>query len=277
MKTVNANGAHIPQLGFGTFRMPENDVLSILPKALQAGFTHVDTAQIYENEAAVGEAIQRSGMARENIFLTTKVWVANYAKATFAASVEESLRKLKTDHVDLLLLHWPNDAVPLDVQIAELNAVRERGLTRHIGISNFNTALMAEAVRLSAAPLATNQVEYHPFLDQTKVHAAAETYGMALTAYFAMADGKVPAAPVLKEIGAAHGKSAAQVALRWLIQQPDVVALTKTVTEARLAENLAIFDFALTPDEMTRIHGLARTDGRIVSPDGLAPAWDVAA
>ncbi|WLS09288.1 aldo/keto reductase [Shinella sumterensis] len=277
MKTVNANGAHIPQLGFGTFRMPENDVLSILPKALQAGFTHVDTAQIYENEAAVGEAIQRSGIARENIFLTTKVWVANYAKAAFAASVEESLRKLKADHVDLLLLHWPNDAVPLDVQIAELNAVRERGLTRHIGISNFNTALMAEAARLSAAPLATNQVEYHPFLDQTKVHAAAETYGMALTAYFAMADGKVPAAPVLKEIGAAHGKSAAQVALRWLIQQPDVVALTKTVTEARLAENLGIFDFALTADEMMRIHALARADGRIVSPDGLAPAWDVAA
>lgn len=277
MQTVNANGAHIPQLGFGTFRMPENDVLSILPKALQAGFTHVDTAQIYENEAAVGEAIQRSGIARENIFLTTKVWVANYAKAAFAASVEESLRKLKTDHVDLLLLHWPNDAVPLDVQIAELNAVRERGLTRHIGISNFNTALMAEAMRLSAAPLATNQVEYHPFLDQTKVREAAETYGMALTAYFAMADGKVPAEPVLKEIAAAHGKSAAQVALRWLIQQPDVVALTKTVSEARLAENLGIFDFALTPDEMKRIHALARTDGRIVSPDGLAPAWDVAA
>ncbi|WP_312417182.1 aldo/keto reductase [Shinella sp.] len=277
MQTVNANGAHIPQLGFGTFRMPETEVLSILPKALQAGFTHVDTAQIYENEAAVGDAIRNSGVARENIFLTTKVWVANYAKEAFAASVEESLRKLKTDHVDLLLLHWPNDAVPLAVQIAELNAVRDRGLTRHIGVSNFNTALMAEAVRLSAAPLATNQVEYHPFLDQTKAHAAAATHGMALTAYFAMADGKVPAEPVLKEIGAAHGKSAAQVALRWLIQQPDVVVLTKTATQARLAENRAIFDFTLAPDEMTRIHGLARTDGRIVSPEGLAPAWDRAA
>jgi diketogulonate reductase-like aldo/keto reductase len=277
MQTVNANGAHIPQLGFGTFRMPENDVFSILPKALQAGFTHVDTAQIYENEAAVGDAIRNSGVARENIFLTTKVWVANYGKDAFAASVEESLRKLKTDHVDLLLLHWPNEAVPLEVQIAELNAVRERGLTRHIGVSNFNTALMAEAMRLSGAPLATNQVEYHPFLDQKKVHEAAAANGMALTAYYAMADGKVPAEPVLKEIGAAYGKSAAQVALRWLIQQPDVVALTKTATQARLAENRAIFDFTLTPDEMTRIHGLARTDGRIVSPDGLAPAWDVAA
>jgi 2,5-diketo-D-gluconate reductase B len=277
MKTVNANGAHIPQLGFGTFRMPENEVLSILPKALESGFTHVDTAQIYENEAAVGEAIRQSGVARENIFLTTKVWVANYARDAFAASVEESLRKLKTDHVDLLLLHWPNDAVPLEVQIAELNAVRERGLARHIGVSNFNTALMAEAVRLSAAPLATNQVEYHPFLDQMKVLEAAETYGMALTAYYAMADGKVPNDPVLKEIGLAHGKSAAQVALRWLIQQPDVVALTKTATQARLAENRAIFDFVLSPDEMMRIHKLARPDGRIVSPDGLAPVWDKAA
>ncbi|MGQ3211540.1 aldo/keto reductase [Shinella sp.] len=277
MKTVNANGAHIPQLGFGTFRMPEADVLAILPKALAQGFTHVDTAQIYENEAAVGAAIQASGVARDKIFLTTKVWVANYAKNAFAASVEESLRKLKTDHVDLLLLHWPNDAVPLEVQIAELNAVRERGLARHIGVSNFNTELMAEAVRFSAAPLATNQVEYHPYLDQMKVLEAAETYGMALTAYYAMADGKVPNERLLKEIGAAHGKSAAQVALRWLIQQPDVVALTKTATEARLAENLALFDFVLTPDEMMRIHKLARPDGRIVSPDGLAPAWDQAA
>ena len=277
MKTINAHGAHIPQLGFGTFRMPEADVLAILPKALQSGFTHVDTAQIYENEAAVGMAIRNSGIARENIFLTTKVWVANYGKDAFAASVEESLRKLKTDHVDLLLLHWPNDAVPLEVQIGELNGVRERGLARHIGVSNFNTALMAKTVRLSAAPLATNQVEYHPYLDQVAVLKAAAAHGMALTAYYAMADSKVPNEPALKEIGLAHGKSAAQVALRWLIQQPDVVALTKTATEARLAENLALFDFALTPDEMARIHALARPDGRIVSPDGLAPAWDVAA
>lgn len=277
MKTVNANGAHIPQLGFGTFRMPEAEVLSILPKALQSGFSHVDTAQIYENEAAVGEAIQKSGIARDTIFLTTKVWVANYGKDRFAASVEESLKKLRTDHVDLLLLHWPNDAVPLDVQIAELNAVREKGLARHIGVSNFNTDLMAEAVRLSAAPLATNQVEYHPYLDQMKVREAALTHGMALTAYYAMADGKVPNDPALKEIGAAHGKSAAQIVLRWLVQQTDVVTLTKTVTESRLAENRAIFDFTLTPDEITRIHQLARPDGRIVSPDGLAPAWDMAA
>jgi diketogulonate reductase-like aldo/keto reductase len=277
MKTINANGAHIPQLGFGTFRMPEQEVLSILPKALAAGFTHVDTAQIYENEAAVGTAIRQSGVARESIFLTTKVWVANYAKGSFAASVEESLRKLKTDHVDLLLLHWPNDAVPLEVQIAELNAVRDRGLTKHIGVSNFNTALIAEAVRLSAAPLATNQVEYHPYLDQAKVRDAAEAHGMALTAYFAMADGKVPNEPLLREIGLAHGKSAAQVALRWLIQQPGVVALTKTASENRLAENLALFDFALTPGDMARIHALARPDGRIVSPDGLAPIWDRAA
>lgn len=277
MKTVNAHGAHIPQLGLGTFRMPENEVLSILPKAIAQGFTHVDTAQIYENEAAVGEAIATSGIARSDLFLTTKVWVANYGRDRFAASVEESLAKLRTDHVDLLLLHWPNDAVPLADQIGELNAVRERGLAKHIGVSNFTSDLMADAVRLSATPLATNQVEYHPYLDQMKVLEAAETYGMALTAYYAMADGKVPNDPALKEIGAAHGKSAAQVVLRWLIQQPDVVALTKTATESRLAENLAVFDFVLTPGEMTRIHRLARSDGRIVSPDGLAPAWDRAA
>jgi 2,5-diketo-D-gluconate reductase B len=277
MKTVNANGANIPVLGFGTFRMPENEVLQIVPEAIRTGFRHVDTAQIYGNEAAVGTAIEQSGVARSDIFLTTKVWVDNYPGAKFASSVEESLRKLKTDYVDLLLLHWPNDAVPLADQIGELSAVRERGLTKHIGVSNFTSELVADAVRLSATPLATNQVEYHPYLDQLKVLEAAETYGMALTAYYAMADGKVPNDPVLKEIGAHHGKSAAQVVLRWLVQQPDVVALTKTATESRLAENIDLFDFVLSPSEMMQIHKLARPDGRIVSPDGLAPAWDRAA
>ncbi|WP_028745917.1 aldo/keto reductase [Rhizobium mesoamericanum] len=274
MHNVTANGATIPALGFGTFRMPSADVLRIVPHALKVGFRHVDTAQIYGNEAEVGQAIAGSGVARGDIFLTTKVWVENYRHDAFLASVDESLKKLKTDYVDLLLLHWPNEAVSLAEQIGALNAVKEAGKVRNIGVSNFNTALMAESVKLSKAPLVTNQIEYHPYLNQDVVIAAARKAGMAVTGYYGMADGKVFTNPVLKDIGATHGKSVAQVVLRWLVQQEGVIALSKTVGEARAAENFAIFDFALSADEMAAIQGLAKADGRIVSPDGLAPVWD---
>ena len=274
---VNANGAAIPALGFGTFRMPGPDVLRIVPEALKIGFRHVDTAQIYGNEAEVGTAIQQSGVPRAHIFLTTKVWVDNYRQGAFTASVDESLQKLKTDYVDLLLLHWPGSPVPLAEQIERLNAVQQTGKVRHIGVSNFNTRQMDEAARLSAAPLVTNQVEYHPYLDQLKVLEDADRLGMSITAYYAMADGRVPRDPVLNDIGSHHGKTAAQVVLRWLIQQHGVVALTKTATQSRLAENFGIFDFVLSTDEMKAIHLLAKPDGRIVNPQGLAPVWDQAA
>ena len=277
MHDVNANGASIPALGFGTFRMPGPDVLRILPHALNVGFRHIDTAQIYGNEAEVGDAIKISAVARGDIFLTTKVWVENYRPAAFVQSVEESLAKLKTDYVDLLLLHWPNDAVPLADQIGALNAVKDAGKVRHIGVSNFNTALMAEAIELSRSPLVTNQIEYHPYLDQTPVIQAAGTAGLAVTGYYGMADGMVFSDPVLKEIAAAHNRSIAQVVLRWLVQQDGIVALSKTVGEARASENIAIFDFTLTDEEMVAVHALAKPDGRIVSPDGLAPVWDAAA
>lgn len=274
---VKANGADIPALGFGTFRMPGNEVLEIVPQALRLGFRHVDTAQIYGNEAEVGTALQQSGVARSDIFLTTKVWVDKYARGSFAASVEESLKKLKTDYVDLLLLHWPGSPVPLAEQVEGLNAVRDAGKVRHIGISNFNTSQMNEAARLSKAPLVTNQVEYHPYLDQTKVLDDARRLGMSITAYYAMANGKVPKDPLLQDIASRHNKTAAQVVLRWLIQQQGVVTLSKTATASRLQENFDVFDFNLTEGEMKAIHGLARPDGRIVNPEGLAPVWDEAA
>lgn len=274
MHAVSSNGANIPALGFGTFRMSGAEVLRILPQALKLGFRHVDTGQIYGNEAEVGEAIQKSGIPRADVFLTTKVWVDNYRHDAFIASVDESLRKLRTDHVDLLLLHWPGSDVPMAERIGALNEVRNAGKVRHIGISNFNTTQMEEAARLSDAPIATNQVEYHPYLDQTKVLQTARRLGMSLTSYYAMANGKVPADPLLTEIGGRHGKTAAQVALRWLVQQQDVIVLSKTATEARLKENFAIFDFALTREEMAAVRELARPDGRIVNPQGLAPEWD---
>ncbi|MCH2274742.1 aldo/keto reductase [Thalassospira sp.] len=274
MFDVSANGAVIPALGFGTFRMPEADVLRIVPKAIKTGFRHIDTAQIYDNEAAVGQAILDSGVPRKDIFLTTKVWVSNYRHDAFIKSVDESLEKLKTDYVDLLLLHWPNKDVSLADQIGALNEVRQAGKVRHIGVSNFNIALMDEAVALSDAPLVTNQVEYHPFIDQTKVMDGARKHGMALTAYYAMADGKVLEKEQLGEIAKSHDRSVAQVVLRWLLQQNDVIALSKTATESRVAENFDIFDFELSGEEMQAIHGLADKNGRIVSPDGLAPDWD---
>ena len=274
MHKVTANGAEIPALGFGTFRVSAADTLRMVPAAVKLGFRHIDTAQIYGNEAEVGEGIAASGVKRGDIFLTTKVWVTNYAHDAFLASVDESLARLKTDYVDLLLLHWPNPAVPLAEQIGALNAVRTAGKVRHMGVSNFNTALMAEAISLSEGPLVTNQIEFHPFIDQSKVIQAARAAGLSITAYYAMADGKVFAEPVLKDIAAAHGRTVAQVVLRWVVQQDGFVALSKTVSEARAAENAAIFDFALTDAEMAAISALARPDGRIVSPEGLAPAWD---
>ncbi|KZB62990.1 2,5-didehydrogluconate reductase [Thalassospira lucentensis] len=274
MFDVSANGAVIPALGFGTFRMPEAEVLRIVPKAIKTGFRHIDTAQIYDNEAAVGQAILDSGVPRKDIFLTTKVWVSNYGHDAFSKSVDESLEKLKTDYVDLLLLHWPNKDVSLADQIGALNEVHKAGKVRHIGVSNFNIALMDEAAALSDAPLVTNQVEYHPFIDQTKVMDGARKHGMALTAYYAMADGKVLENEQLGEIAKSHDRSVAQVVLRWLLQQNDVIALSKTATESRVAENFDIFDFELSGEEMQAIHGLADKNGRIVSPDGLAPDWD---
>lgn len=274
MDIVTANGANLPALGFGTFRMPGPEVLKILPLALKVGFRHVDTAQAYGNEAEVGEVIANSGIPREEIFLTTKVWVENFAHKDFIPSVDASLKKLRTDYVDLLLLHWPQSPVPLAEQIGALNEVVAAGKVRHIGVSNYNTELMGEAVSLSKAPIVTNQIEYHPYLAQPKVLSAARSYGMSITSYYAMANGRVPKEQLLADIGAGYGKTAAQVVLRWLIQQQGVVALSKTATESRLGENFAVFDFVLTGDEMKAIHALAEPDGRIVNPPTRAPKWD---
>jgi diketogulonate reductase-like aldo/keto reductase len=166
--------------------------------------------------------------------------------------------------------------VPLAEQIGALNDVARAGKVRHIGVSNFNRVLMREAAALSELPLVTNQVEYHPYLDQSAVIETARSLGMSVTAYYAMADGKVLSDTPLKEIASRHGKSVAQIVLRWIVQQ-GLVVLSKTVSESRAMENAAIFDFALTQDEMAAIHALSRPDGRIVSPDGLAPVWDEAA
>jgi 2,5-diketo-D-gluconate reductase B len=274
MHEVIANGAKIPAIGFGTYGMARPDMQRMIPAALNGGFRHIDTAQIYRNEAEVGECTVSSGIPRSELFITTKVWVANYPASRFASSVDESLRNLRTDYIDLLLLHWPHNDVPLAEQIGLLNETVRAGKVRHVGVSNFNRQLLHQAISLSATPLVTNQFEYHPYLNQSLLAGATRKAGLAVTAYCAMAVGRVLGDPTITEIAASHGRSIPQVVLRWLIQQSNVVALSRTTNPDRLAENLAIFDFELGEDEMAAMQTLARPNSRIVNPPGLAPAWD---
>ncbi|OZI69402.1 aldo/keto reductase [Bordetella genomosp. 2] len=273
-KPLGRDGATIPALGLGVFRMASEDTVRMVRTALQLGYRHIDTAQIYGNEAEVGRGLAESGVPRDEVFVTTKVWVDHYRGADFRQSVQDSLARLRTDYVDLLLLHWPSGKVPLAEQIAALNEAHAGGRARHIGVSNFTTALMREAAALSAAPLVNNQVEYHPYLDQSAVRAEAQRLGMSITAYYGMADGKVLQDPVIGAIAQRLGKTPAQVALRWLVQQDNVIALSKTLRAERAADNARIFDFELDAADMRALAGLARPDGRLVSPDGLAPQWD---
>lgn len=274
MQNVQIGNAAIPAIGFGTYGMSADDIYRVIPAALRAGFRHIDTAQIYRNESEIGECVVASGVPRSEIFLTTKVWVSNYSERFFEASVDESLRKLKTDYIDLLLLHWPGSDVPLAEQIAGLNAVVHAGKVRHIGVSNFNRALMTESIRLSAVPLVTNQFEYHPYLNQSLLIEDTLQAGLAVTGYCGMAVGRVFSDPTLKEIAARHNRTIAQIVLRWLVQQRGVVALSRTTRIDRLAQNLAVFDFELDSADMTAIYALATADSRIVNPPGLAPVWD---
>jgi 2,5-diketo-D-gluconate reductase B len=271
---ICANGAGIPCIGFGTFGMRGQRLSHLLVRAIRAGFRHIDSAQVYENEDAVGEGIQMSGVPRDDVFITTKVWVANYTQTHFERSVDESLKALRTDYIDLLLLHWPTRVVPLEYLIGQLNALVHAGKVLSIGVSNFNSALLQRAAELSDIPLSTNQFEYHPYLNQESLILATQQAGVAATAYCAMALGRVFSEPLLQRIAREYGKSVSQIVLRWLVQQKSVVALSRTEREDHIRENLEIFDFYLDEVHMRAIFRLARNDSRIVNPPGFAPLWD---
>ena len=273
---VHANGAAIPALGFGTWPLSGNECVQAVRWALEAGYRHIDTAAMYGNEEAVGAAIRASGVPRDDIFVTTKVWHDDLAPGDLERSAEASLRRLKLDAVDLLLVHWPNLAIPLKGTLEALARVKRQNLARHIGVANFTVALLEEAVRLSGEPLVTNQCEYHPYLSQAPVLAACRRHGLALTSYCPLGRTSVFADRVIRDIAAAHGKTPAQVILRWHMQQPGVVAIPKSANRQRIAENIAIFDFALSEDEMRAISALARPEGRMISP-AFSPPWDTAA
>lgn len=257
MEVVKIGDAEIPVLGLGTWPMRGRSCGNIVTEALALGYRHIDTAQMYGNEADVGAGLRASGVPREQVFITTKVERELASAKRMPKSVEKSVRRLGLDHVDLLLIHWPNSRVPVAETMACLSEMKRRGLARYIGVSNYSPDLLDEAVRTSPEPIVTNQIAYHPFIDQSKLVAAIQSHGLATTAYSPIARGRVAGNRVLEDIASAHGKTAAQVTLRWLVQQRDVIAIPKSSRVERLRENLAIFDFVLSQDEMSQIFALA--------------------
>lgn len=274
MHHVNANGAAIPALGLGTFTLKGTDCVDMVSSAIEVGYRHLDTAAMYGNEAEVGEGLRQSAIARDEVFVTTKVWWEDLRADDLRRSAETSLAKLKLDSVDLLLVHWPNPAIPLSDTLPALARLKQEGLARNIGVSNFTTKLLAEALELCPEPLVANQVEYHPYLDQTKVYAACRAAGMAMVSYCPLhRGGGLLSEAAVRSAADAHGKTPGQIVLRWHVQQDGVVAIPRTSRIERLEENFSIFDFELTGDEMAVISQLAGKGSRICDFD-FSPRWD---
>ena len=259
--SLTIDGLTIPRLGFGTWQLEPADARRMVAEALRIGYRHIDTAWIYRNEAAVGDGIRDSGVAREDIWLTTKIWVEHFTHDALLRQAEESATSLGFTP-DLLLLHWPKTVPTFAETLGALNEAKDRGLTRAIGLSNFPSGQFREAQRLSPARLITNQVEYHPYLSLKTLRATAADLGSSITAWSPLAQGKIAEDVVIGEIARTHGKSNGQVTLRWLVQQ-GVIAIPRTLKPERAAENFDIWDFRLSDDEMARIHALARPDGRL--------------
>jgi 2,5-diketo-D-gluconate reductase B len=272
MNFVEANGAKIPAIGLGTWELRDRACARIVEQALRLGYRHIDTAQVYDNEREVGEGVRASGVKRDEIFLTTKIWTSHFAPNDLERSAKESLARLRMTEVDLLLLHWPNPQVPLAETLGALARVKQQGLARHIGVSNFTVALIDEAVAACPEPLVCDQIEYHPYLDQTKVRDACARHGMAVVAYSPVAKGRIKNDRALLRIGDRYHKTAAQVCLRWLVQQ-NVVAIPRTSKLERLSENIEIFDFELIEDDMKAISAMGSPEGRLTNY-GFAPKWD---
>jgi len=274
MHVVDVKGARIPLVGLGTWELRGRVCARIVEQALRLGYRHIDTAEMYDNEREVGEALRASGVRRDEVFITTKIWPSHFAPLELERAAKGSLARLRLSEVDLLLLHWPNPQISLSETLGALCRVKQSGLTRHIGVSNFTVPLIEEAVGLASEPLVCNQIEMHPFLDQSRVTAACRANDMAVIAYSPIARGGANKDAVLARIGAAHGKSAAQASLRWLVQQ-GIVVIPRTSRIERLSENCAIFDFALSDAEMAQIHALAHRDGRLVDyAYSGSPKWD---
>ena len=265
----------IPAFGLGTFRLKDQVVIDSVATGLELGYRLVDTAQIYGNEAEVGQAIAESGVPRDELFITTKIWTSNYAKDKLVPSLKDSLQKLRTTHVDLTLIHWPSpkNEVPVAEFMGALMDAKAQGLTKRIGISNFNIALMKEAIAaVGAENIATNQIELSPFLQNHKVVDFAKSQGIHITSYMTLAYGKALKDPVIEAIATAHRATPAQVVLAWAMHLGYAVIPSSTKRE-NLASNLLSQQLTLSDADMARIAALDRNE-RLTSPEGLAPAWD---
>lgn len=272
MQFVEAHGARIPQIGLGTMTLKGDVCVQAVKAALQIGYRHLDTAAFYGNEVENGEGLRQSGVKREDVFITTKVRENNLTPENFNKSLDQSLKNLQLPYVDLLLIHWNNKDIPFSVSIPALCAARKDGRAKHVGVANFTTKMLDDAWRVTSEPLVCNQIEMHPFINQDKVLATSKKHGMAVVAYCPIARGKVPGAEVLERIGQAHGKTAAQVSLHYLVQM-GVIPIPRTATPAHLKQNLDVFDFTLSAAEMADLKTLNATNMRVVNPPH-APMWD---
>ncbi|WP_312682920.1 2,5-didehydrogluconate reductase DkgB [Stenotrophomonas chelatiphaga] len=265
----------VPAFGLGTFRLKDQAVIDSVRNALDVGYRAIDTAQIYGNEAEVGQAIAESGVPRDDIYLTTKIWISEFKRDALLASLHRSLEKLRTDRVDLTLIHWPSpdDAVPMEEYLPALAEAKAQGLTRGIGISNFTIAQTRRAIGiLGASEIATNQVEIHPYLQNRLLVPFLQEQGIHVTAYMSLAYGEVIKDPVIQAIAGRHQATPAQVALAWALQQGFAVIPSSTRRE-NLASNLEAASLRLTDEDLAQIAVLDRGH-RLANPDGIAPAWD---
>jgi len=273
--TLSAHGAQIPAVGYGTMLFPAPErAVELIVCSLECGYRHIDTARKYGSEEWVGEGIRASGLPRKDIWVTTKVTEENAKADDFTRSVDTSLKTLGLDYVDLLLIHWPQPKVPLEETLGALAKARREGLAKNIGVSNFTVALLDEAVGKCPEPLFTNQIEYHAYIRQDKIIAACGRHGLLVTCHVPLARGTVLKDPVIQDIAKPHGKTAAQVALKWLVQQPDMVVVPRALEYSEIKENIDIFDFELSENEMNQISGLRDRNLRIVDPTVRRPVWD---
>jgi 2,5-diketo-D-gluconate reductase B len=270
LRALEIQGTTVPKLGFGTWQIEGSECQEAVEDALAIGYRHIDTARAYGNEEHVGRGIAAAGVPRNEFFLTTKIWREEYAPDDLRRAAEDSLRNLQVEGLDLLLLHWPNDDFPLEETLGALIGLRDDGLIKHLGVSNFPANMLREVLKI--APVFTDQVEFHPFLGQDEIVELAVEKDFMVTAYSPLARGKVPKDATLREIGEAHGKTAGQVALRWLLGKPQVATLPKASSHERRLENFEVFDFELSDEERARIEALPK-DERIIDP-GFGPDWD---
>ncbi len=272
MKYITLDNTPIPALGLGTYRLTGNMAVDIVSDALAIGYRLIDTAQLYENEKEIGRAIRESNVSRDDIYLVTKVWPSNFQKNHFIPSVKESLHKLNTDYIDLLLIHWPHDSIPVRDYIPLLIETKTSGLTRNIGVSNFNIAQLKTTIDMGA-PIVTNQVEFHPWINQRNLHAWMIEHHIPLTAYCPLAKGKMFNFKPLVNLSHQYSKTPAQIILRWMMQKNNILAIPSSSKKDRLQENYNVFDFEIDKEDMDLIDAWSSENHRYVSSYGGA-SWD---